>query len=730
MPFVVRSTDSPTVEQLTALEQIWLIDRTPSTPSQGAGNGVLMCVAEFEDGDFETPTEIFGDEDLETRFGGFGYTYGSLLHQNPCARIHLTESWNGNGWIKLQGLQPPRRIIVRVDTSVGDVRFTLAAALRSDSQTFALADGDQMSVTTDSGGPANSTALSAVVATVPGAGFAPGPTAFVGGEQIGIQVDALPEVIVTFQVGDQTAAQVVARINAFMGYTCAAVNAGEIDLVGIQAGTGGGLTLRDVTVGALAAIGHAAATTPGTGNVANVDDITGAEMVVLIESAAVLAINGKAQVDAVTGQVVVYRTGSSSGTVQVDDVVGTPATSMGFTTGTPVTANVGDAFSVLAGTRVQNAGGDEWTVMRTITWPEGTVADPNDATQDVEVRPGNDVGTLGGAAGGTVTTLVDLPTGRMVEVTNPSNLTAALTEAQVDARYADAWDSSLDPESAAREVNVSLCARRSDNIVRQGRQNAIDASNSGSFGRKFITGSALGLAAATAITQVDNFRSDRVFYTHRGFLQTIPEIASLGTAGGVGFTADGQITIRGDGPLAYLRTALNPEQNIGQDTGLLTFLDGLEVVTETYNAALYTAFKDAGLCVPKVERGGSLTFQSDVTTDLTAGRTTQKRRAFADYSQDSLGLLLEPYSKKLGSDARRAGALSSMVGLLEQWLSRKDPNSQRISAYEIEENTDSHPDYEALGIFSWKVRIRMLSSMDTLIIDSEVGEGVVIAEAA
>jgi hypothetical protein len=731
MPFTRRTTSVPTLEQLTELERTWIIDRTPETPSEGAGYGTLLCVGEFEDGDFNTPTEVYGDSDLQTRFGGFGYSYGSLIHQNPCARLHLTENWNGNAWMKLQGLKPPRRVVCRVDTSVGDARFTLAAALRSDPQTFAMVDGDQLSVTTDAGGPANSTALSAAVATITGGGFA--ASGYAGGEQIGITVDGLPEVIITFQVGDQTRAQVATRINGFMGYVCGSDTGAALKLDGTLAGTDGDITLRDVTDPAgsttLIAIGHAAGSTAGTGNVGNVDAVTGAEMVTLIRSAAILAINGEAQVDAVTGEVVVYRTGSSSGTVQINDVVGTPATSMGFTTGTTITANVGDAFTVSAGTRVENAGGDQWVTMRTISWPEGTVAAPNIATQDVEVRPANDIGTLAGAGGGTVTTLVDLPSGRMVEVTNPSNLSAALTEAQIDAAYADAWDATLLTESDAEEVNVSICARRSDNVVRQGMQNAIDASNQGCYGRKFVTGSPLGLAAATGITNVASFRSDRVSYTHRGFLQTIPEIAKLGTAGGVGFTESGQITIRADGPLAYLKCALNPEENIGQSTTLLSYLDGLEVVTETYNEDLYVAFKAAGICAPRLEKG-TLLFQSEVTTDLTPGRTTQKRRAFADYAQDSLALVLEPFSKKLASDARREGALVAQMNLLNSWKSEKDPENARIKDFTIYENTDNNVGWEASGVFGWKTRIQQFSSMDSFVLDTEVGEGVVIAREA
>jgi len=730
MPFVMRSTDSPTTEQLSAIEQIWLIDRDPTTPVTGVGSGTVLLVGEFEDGAFNTPTEVFGTADEFEKFGGFGFTYAGVQYSNPCARNHLTEVWNGNGWIKGKYLEFPRKIICRVDSSVGDVRFTLAASLRSNAGPFDMEPVDQLSVTTDAGGPANSTAVTATAGANAGGGFAPGPTGFVGGERISITVDALPAVIVTFQAADQSAAQVVARINGFMGYTAASVNAGEVDLIGLQRGSGGQLVLADVDAGTLAAFGQAAGTYAGAGNVANVDAVTAAEAVVLINSGAIAAINGLAAVDANTGEVVVYRTGSGTGEIQIDDVAGTMATDMGFTVATNVVANIGDAFTLPAGTRVRNAGGDEWVTMRTLSWPEGTVAAPNTATQDVEVRDALDDGSGAGEAGGNVTVEVDYPTDRFVEVNNPSALTAALTEAQLDAVYQTAWDATVDSQAVSREATISLCARRSETTQRQGRANAIAASNEGHYGRKFHGRAFVGWSSAQAIADVPNWRSDRFFYTWPGWRVTIPEIASRGAAGGTGFNATGEITVGGDGPLAMINAGLPPEENPGQQTDYLVNFNGIEATGEVLNRNLYIALKAAGICAPKVEQNGDFTYQTEATTDLTPGRTTQKRRKFADFAQDSLGVSLIPYSKRLATQARRDGALATLTSLLERWKSEDAPNFSRIDDYSIEETTDQHPGWEALGIFSWQVKITMYASMDVLVVDTEIGEGVIVAAAA
>jgi hypothetical protein len=720
--FILRGRTVPSLADLTAIEQIWIADRTPALPVTGVGYGTLLEISEREDGPFDTPTEVFGDNDELTTFGGLGYTYGELIHQNPCARTHLTELWNGNGYMKTRGMRPNRKIICRVDTSVGNVTFSLAASLRSARQTFALAAADQLSLTTDVGGPVNCTAVTATAATAAGAGFAPGPTGFAGGERCSIQIDALPAVTITFQAADQSAAQVVARINTIFGTTIAVVNAGEIDISSIQLGSGANVTLADIDAGTLAAIGHAAGASAGAGNVANSAAVTSAEVAALINIAGIIAINGVAVADTITGELIVYRNGSTTGTIQIDDVAGAMATDMGFTTATVVTANVGAAFDLAAGTRVRNAGADEWVTMRTLSWPEGTVAAPNTGTQIVEVRPGLDNGTLAGSIAGTVTTLVDYPTTRFVEVNNAANLAAALTEAQIDAAYEAAFDATLSPELVSRAVTCSLSARLSAAVMRRGRQNANDASDDrGNQGRIFVGRAPLGFTSAQAITDVALYRADRVVYTWPGWQQTFTEIAAVGATGGVGFNDTGVLTVGADAAAADLMCRLNPEENIGQNTPFLTYLTGMEATGVDMNIALYTALRAAGICAPRIDNDGNFVYQSEVLSTLESGRTTIKRRKMSDFIQDSLARALIPYTKQLATDARVAGVDATLDSFLSGLLSVNTPDNQRIGAYSVENVTSENPDLEALEIFYWKVQVQILASMDTMVLDALVG---------
>lgn len=720
--FIRRFRELPTLEQLTEIEQIAIVDGTPSTPATGLGSGALMLVGEFEDGPFNTPTEVYGTSDEVRQFGGFGFTYGDDLHRNPAARVRAGENWNGNAFLKGKFLRPPRKINVRVDTSVGEVTLVPLAARYSAEGPFRLSVGDLLNIAYNGGGAANTTVVAAAPALRAGVLFV--ASGYAGGEQIGITVDGNAETVVSFVATDSTPAQVAAKINTFLGYTGAVVNAGAVDLSAIVEGTSSRLTLRNVTAGALAAIGHTAGTTNGTGNVANLAAVTSTEI-------AALGAGGGGGAVAAVGSRVVYRTTvAPTGTVNI--TAGAMATKLGLTTGLSAASNVGAAVRVPAGLRARASAivGSEWVTMQSFDVPEGTVANPNVAGFTVKVRHALDNGLGVASTPGQINTLVDQPsqaTDRYWIVTNASNTSVALSETDLDVRYEAAFDTTLDITRPTRNCTVSLCARRSDALTRKGRSNANDASDEGNRGRVFHARERLGVLPAVAIANVASFRSDRVNFCYPGWDVRIPEIASVGTAGGAGFTEDGVITIGSDGPLAYINSVIPPEENPGQDTGLLVdFIIGMEPIEQEFNRELYTAFKRAGICAPRVDQLGVPVYQSEVTTDLTAGRTTQKRRKMADFIQDSLAVLLLPYSKKLMTDGREGAIDAVFDSFLGGLLSQDDQDRQRIKAYSVANTTRNNPTLSARGISTRKVRVTQLASMDTFVLDTEIGEGVVI----
>lgn len=742
--FTRRFTRNPTISELTQIEAINLIDLAPPAPTNGVGTGTVINVGEYEDGPFAAggdspfwdyqakgkgPQEVFTPADYLARFGGFGFTYAGVQFNNPCARRHLTEDWNGSAFIKNKGVRYARFIAARVDTSVGQVAFNMLACTEGGAGPFALAVGQTLSITTDSGGPAASTALAAAVASHTGVGGT-FPTLFAGGETLRLSVENGPEFDVVFSAADQSNAQVAARINAAFGQTIADVSGGQVRIQGIFPGTASRLVVVSGSTGVLTTLGLTAATYSGTGNVANINAVTATEVAAIVNTTAgLIAIGAIARVSA-DGNLRICSDTPAVGTVNI--AAGAMATALGLTTGTTFSAGVHDGGSIPAGTRVRTAGGAEWVTMQTLTIPEGTSSSPVGGAFLVKVRPATDDGTGLTTAAATVVTVVDQPSFGEMSVTNPSALSAALTEVQMDAAYEAAFDATINPNTVVREANFVIASRQSDAVRAKGKQNALDASSAEHYGRKFVASAPVGFSQTQAIAQVATLRSDRVFYTWPGWQVQIPEIKLRGTAGGTGFTEDGIITVRADGPLVSINSQLPPEENPGQRTGLINAFFDVEETASPLQMADYIALKAAGICAPRVDRVSGPIYQSGVTSvdpDNDPGLVTQARRKMADFIQDTLAERMIPLSKKLNTAARRDAVRAIIDQFLSELKSENAPDLARIDDYSVDEVSGNTPDTLARGIFVVIIRVRTLSSLDAIVLQTEIGEGVTIQAA-
>lgn len=831
--FVRRYTSEPSLEIITQIEGIVIIDLAPPPPQTGAGSGAVLLVGEFEDGPFATTDgegvlEVFGSTDYRQKFGGLGFEYDSVPSSNPCARKHVQELWNGNGFLKSYKLRAQRLMCARVDTSVGSVSIDPVSSIEGAAGPYALAAAQQLAFTTNIGGPTNSTALIGAARAIAGIG-----QAFAGilsGDTIGIRVDGGVLVNVVFSATDITAATCAARINTALGYTCAVVNGAEVDLYGIIPGSAGSVELVDTVPGtaaklgqvvglwgdrarvnggatnlpgiaaadivsialdgaapvlvtfagtpasaaaavavinaqvgktvahvlpsgrirlaaptdgllglastltvalgvpdAAADLGFGAATTTGVNTVGNVNAVTAAEVAAIVNGTAGLAaINAKAEVTA-SGSVRFYNS-VAGGTIKLASgdmalAIGVPAASLGVTVSP--TGHLGGV--ILAGTRVRTAGGLEWVTMQSLVIP---AADPGPWA--VKVRPALDDGTAVGTALGTAVVLTDQPDFTRAVVNNAAALAAAKTEPQMDALYAAAFDVTLGGTQVSREANFSLCARRSDAVVRMGLQNALDATTGGLLARKFIAGDPIGTTVAQSIANLAVFQSassDRMFYTAKGWKLLVPEIAAVGVAGGLGFTDDGVITVRPDGPLTTLCAMLNPEENPGQQTGLIESFFAVDAAGETLDIEAYIAWKAAGIAAPRRDRVAGSIYESGVTSCTDAAKTTMARRKMADFIQDTAAELLMPYVKKLNGQAQRDAVRGVWEAFLSGLESAGQPSLARIVRFSVDDsvnagNTDA---VLALGVYYLETRVRILSSMDDIVVRTEIGEGVVLS---
>lgn len=835
--FIRRFTFDPGLEEITAIEGVVVIDREPPASLSGVGTGTACVVGEFENGPFELVTEVASGGDLLTTFGGFGYTYDGVQSNNPTARQRqsdgaaVPEYWNGNGFISLVNKQFRRLLIMRVDTSVGEVTFSrLASISGAPDFTFNLEPAQTVVVDLGAGGvTATFNAAAATVDSVAGTY----PSTFVGGESITFAIDGT-QYTAFFLAADQTQAQVVDRLNAAAGTAAFTLQGGGVTrLNGRQRGTGGSVQIVSVSsVLVTTATGFSAGVPVlGTGNVANIDQVTATEANTVISA----AITGTRVDRDQASNIRITNTGApSGGSIMV--LPATTATAFGWTTGqvaslpngyavitggtmpvptgfaggetvtlgiddepnvvvtfaagdqttadviTKINAAFGFTFATLpaanklrltgrknggqvrvvaassptvltelglvvgatnafvnvsgtipAGTRVRNATGIEWVTMQDVAVPA-----TSPPTLTARVRPALDNGTTASALAGAVT-VFPFPIGLgSFSVVNLMPFAAALTEAQLDAKYTAAIARTIDVSGVGKQINLIWSARSSNAIRTTLRTNAVDASANGCFGRMAIIRPPLKTTRAQAKSNVAQpgvgaYRDQRVVYAFPGAQTFVPQIALRGLSGGAGFTADGLIDTGFDSWGVSLLSQLPPEENPGQKTTFLNGITGIEAGNPDVHGMTindYKAFRASGIFALNID-GGDVFAQSGITSvdpSQTPNLKNIARRRMADFIQDTLSNRLVSFVKQLSTRLRRALVIAEIDAFMRGLVSRDNPQLQRIDGYLLDGKTANTPESLAVGVFRVILKVRTLSSLDVIVLDTTVGESVEIDE--
>jgi|SRR5580693_711656 hypothetical protein len=717
------TTDQPD-SVLLQIEGVVVEDLPPQAPIAGVGTGVVCVIGEAEDGPFNTPYEISGATDYQNTFGRFGYVYSGTLANNPCARKRFAdfavnpEPWNGNLAVNVSGKTYASLVVVRVNTSVGTVQFTRLANLVGVAQvTYLLTTGE--SITFNDGSGSHSATFAGVAATVTGTSGV--FTTTNAGDTVVLGYDG-NTFTTTFLSTDVTEAAIIARINQYAGFTFATDSSGQIKLTGRQAGTGGSVSVVSYTgTQGLAGLGLTAAVTAGTGTVANIAAVTPAELNTRVNAANAEVIvevlpNGQPRMVALTGATLV--------------ITAMTATAFGFPVNVTDAAASGNAGTIPAGTVVQTSGGMKWVTMQTLT-----VAANNAGPYATPIRPALDDGTGVSAIAGAVdiiTTPIQLDA---FSVINLLPVSAALSEGAIDSAYLAAIASTLAPDSISSVANIFYSARQS-NAVRAGlKANVILATQQGLTPRVCCVRPPLGTTtaqaeSATVAPGVGVTAHERVFYEYPGWSTTISDMAAVGTAGGYGFTANGVIDVGSDGFLAALMSLLPPEQNPGQLTPYLGAVVGLESALQgVLTLQDYENFKANGICAPRMDAQGNAFYQSGCTSVnplLYPGLVTIARRRMGDFVQSSLSAIAQPFVKTLATTKNRNALISELRNFLSGLSGLTNQNEQRIAGFTVRD--ESTPQEKAMGLQRIRTDARTLSSLDSIVLMSTVGESVQVDE--
>lgn len=427
---------------------------------------------------------------------------------------------------------------------------------------------------------------------------------------------------------------------------------------------------------------------------------------------------------------VMYLAGKKNGG-QVRIVAGTTTmlNELGLTLGQTTVAPTITSGIIPAGTVVTNSA----QTNKLVTTQDTAVKSTSTGPYTARVRHALDDGTGVSAVAGTITVVVNAPDLGSFQCSNLLNISAAMTEAQIDAAYSDAIDATLDLNSVSKVVNITYSARQSNTVRRKLRENANTASSIGMFGRITMIRPPLGTTRAQAKSNVAEpgvgaYRSQRVIYCYPGAQTFVPLIARLGLNGGAGFTADGIVNVGADGFLASICSQLPPEENPGQET---TFADGVVALesgdqTARWQMEDYIAFKSAGICALRIDSGVAI-FQSGVTSVDPLVNPNLKniaRRRMADFIQDSMALRAKSYGKKLNKRIRRILLASEIRTFLAGLLSVDNPAAQRIDGYSVDESTGNTATSLAKGLYRILINVRTLSSLDSIVLATSIGENV------
>lgn len=849
--FIRRFTFDPGEEVLLEIESVNILDLDPPAAITGVGTGMVCVVGEFENGPFAfgsgvaemSPAvyEVAGANDFIQTAGSFGYTYGGIGAQNPCARQRsadsaiTAEAWNGNGFIQLSGKKFARLLIARADTSVGSVQFQRQAYITGNAEFTYNLEPSQVVQISDLGTTLTST-FAAAAATV-NSGSGTYPTTFAGGETLTLAADGGSSFTVTFLSSDQSKAQVIARINIYAGFTFASDGGGNIiTLTGIIRGKAGEVSVVSASSGVLAKLSMSVANTFGTGDVNNIDAVTFQEVKTKLEGsftgytvgqdgngalrlrktytsdddwftvltgttatdlgfkvgeqasnsgyAYIRGTAGTYPATPSTGDTIVLgaddlpdftvvlqstdttqalviarinqfagytmassidsthiqlRGNKNGGQARVTGGTSTALTANGFTAGTTATADLLPNGIIPAGTVVQTTDlTKQYVTMQdvTVTVTKNTIIPSGVGPYPVKIRPATDDGTGQSANAGTVISHKEIDLASF-KVINLATVNAALSEAAIDAAYSDALNATIDINGIAKQINIIFSARQSNTVRKLMRANAINASSSGCFGRVACIRPPLNTAKSVATSKtnaqgVAATRDQRVIYCYPGFNTFVPLMAKRGLAGGAGFTADGNLDVGSDGFMASILSQLPPEENPGQITSFTSAVNGLESGSNAqgFNIDDYKAFKAAGVAAGRIDDGVAI-FQSGITSvDPTVfpELVNIARRRMADFIQDTLAARGKAFGKKLSTFFRRRAFANEIRQFMESLLSRNNESSQRIAGYTVDTKSGNTQRTLGLGIYRVIIKVRTLASLDSIVLETTIGEQVEVTE--
>lgn len=299
----------------------------------------------------------------------------------------------------------------------------------------------------------------------------------------------------------------------------------------------------------------------------------------------------------------------------------------------------------------------------------------------------------------------------------PTNIAATSLATGSDGTVANSdYQAAIDLAGVEKAGNVLFIDEY--NSTRSGylKQHAADYQN-----KMVIVCGAEGDSRATAITDVANYRDTdgRIIYgwpyvqtSIDGVLEYTPPAAWIASV----FT---QVA-----PHIALSWTANTQ-----------YLAGITELKTYESRAGYIALDEAGICALERDQDiGFLIKNAIVTQIINSSKRTILRRRMADFLTDSIALFLKNYQNDVNSKAKRdevKGAILNFDSLLVQ--SKMLPGEQDVkdgAPMLVDTESLNTDNVIASGMFKILYKRRIFSSMRYIVLQAEIGESVVVTEAA
>lgn len=402
----------------------------------------------------------------------------------------------------------------------------------------------------------------------------------------------------------------------------------------------------------------------------------------------------------------------------------------GFDTTLADAAN-GPVVTLPAGRRLRDTLDQLWVTM------EDIVTTSLGGPYTMRVRPWDDTDSVLPAAINTITTVVDELPGAWA-VTNAASVTR-LSAAQLNARYSEALDRTLDLNSEASDCRMVCSARHSGPINRALKENALAATAAGCDARIAIVAPVIGTTREDALDEaadgigVGSVRGDRVIYTFPGVRIEVKEISGVGQVGGIGFSNDGIIEQPSDAFYAAVRSRIPAHQSAGQNlrnsnVGELPILS----LESAYESKLggqglelddYKQFRAKGITAFRRIKGLGYMFDTDTTAVVRAvdkAIAPAYRRFVVDNIIDDAYDIGVKYKDAVNSATTRDSIRLQIRGLLQTYV-----RSGAIveGAYDVK--LDSSPEQLAAGLLIYIVSAQLNGIINSIVFRLRIGaEGV------